>query len=191
MSSNEPSLAYRSRARVVWPSLLGSVLIWLAAISSGRAQEERANSPAKGSSARSPEADDARQARRVDLNSTILCWCKKEKWTRTLEGCFEDCANEQKGLIEQLIAEGRSDQEIRQFMVRRAGTDKVLLQPRGAVTYLTPFAILALAVLLAGWNLKGLRKRSSVPRGPSVREEKRLDPEYDARLEQRLRKLDE
>ena len=59
-----------------------------------------------------------RGERRVRLLDEIRCWCEKEEWTRSLSGCFENCANPQKNLIDQWLTAGLSNDEIRKKMVQ-------------------------------------------------------------------------
>lgn len=144
-------------------------------------------SPAQ-ETATGPEAV-GRTARLAELHAKILCDCYKEKWTRTLEGCFENCVNKQKGWIEQWIDAGRSNDEILRLMVERVRTDKVLLTPRGALVYVMILVVLAGGVLVVGVTLVGLRK-------PAADLEKEMpgesvDGDYDERLERQLRELDD
>ena len=64
-----------------------------------------------------------------------------------------DLADDLRRIVRQDIAAGRSDSEIRQFLVHRYG-EFVLLQPRfspaNAVLWLTPFAIVGAGVLVIG-----------------------------------------
>lgn len=62
----------------------------------------------------------AAQIKRIErLEGFYICACPKEKYTKTLAGCPDGCADEQKILIRESVREGKSDAEIREVMVER------------------------------------------------------------------------
>jgi cytochrome c-type biogenesis protein CcmH/NrfF len=90
------------------------------------------------------------KARHEGLERAIMCWCKTENWTRTLAGCAEGCAEEQKGYIREWLEGGFTDEEIIARMVAHpSGGDRVRAVPEATGTnrlgYVAPFAFLAAA----------------------------------------------
>jgi hypothetical protein len=59
-----------------------------------------------------------RNRRISSLETSLICWCKEEDWTRTLAGCPEGCAMEQKMLIGAWLDEGATNDEIIERMVQ-------------------------------------------------------------------------
>lgn len=111
-------------------SFIAAVLFFIAAAPgvSGLAQEESSG---------------AEEKRILRLFEEYKCDCDKEDWTRTLFGCFEPCADRQRNLIRKLVADGASDEEIREKMIADAGTEKVLARPH-FLPNLIPYGLLAL-----------------------------------------------
>lgn len=134
-----------------------------------------------------PEARDELDRRRIRLFESIKCSCPREDWTRTLVGCFENCANGQKGRIEERLLEGWSDDEIKREMVRVTGTDEVLVKPRGIVDSVGAYVIFGIAavvgVLLLLWSTRGGDERPRNDAPPAS--------EWDERIDEELRRLDD
>lgn len=103
-------------------------------------------------------------ARREHLWSTIMCWCPKENFTRTLSGCPDGCAEEQKAMVTAGIDEGRTADEIVELMVADPrGGERVrgYLKATGVnrLGYLLPFLFLGAAAIVVGFVLYGLTRR--------------------------------
>jgi cytochrome c-type biogenesis protein CcmH/NrfF len=109
-------------------------------------------------------AKDRRQSRIDSLERQIICWCPDESWTRTLAGCAQGCAEEQKGLIRAWIDEGATDSEVIDRMVAHTkGGPKVRATPeaKGAswIAYLTPGVLSAAGVLIVFLVLRRAKRR--------------------------------
>lgn len=129
------------------------------------------------------------EIRNVNLLEQIKCKCEKEDWTRTLKGCFENCANPQKELILEWLALGYSDDEIKQGMVEATGTTEVLVRERGFVEKYGAYAVFGGAVA-AGLVLLFFSLRSS-PGEVSGVERSKLDPRWEAELDKELQAADD
>jgi len=116
-------------------------------------------------------AREHRESRTDYLERALICWCTKEDWTRTLSGCPETCAEEQKQLLRKWLDEGATDEEIIDRMVAHpSGGPRVRAAPEAEgstwVGYLSP-AIAALAGLavLAVLLVRMTRQRPAGPAG--------------------------
>jgi cytochrome c-type biogenesis protein CcmH/NrfF len=153
---------------------------------SGRAEAERLVALAQ---------EKTRALRRQRLLDSFLCKCPEEDWTRTVAGCWQPCANEQKAWVDAWIDEGYTDDEIAERMVEAAGTDKVLVVPRSWLSSLTPYWILAGASVFVALVLVSARRRSRRAQAPESPEHSRAaavaagDTEIEARLEDELRRI--
>jgi cytochrome c-type biogenesis protein CcmH/NrfF len=114
--------------------------------------------------------EDRRKRRTEKLERDIMCWCKKEDWTKTLAGCPEGCANEQKGLIQEWMGKGLTDDEIIDRMVAHPdGGPRVRAVPVATGTnrlgFILPFVILGVAAVLVAVFLRAAVRpaRSLVP----------------------------
>jgi cytochrome c-type biogenesis protein CcmH len=98
-------------------------------------------------------------------------------------------ADRQRALIRELIAEGRTKEEIKEALVAEYGED-VLAVPQSsgfdATNWLVPIAGLALALGGLGFGLVALRRRRASP-APAPDP---LSPEESGRLEADLRRYD-
>jgi len=86
--------------------------------------------------------DPAQEARARALFRELRCVvCQNE----SLEGSEAELARDLRGLVREQVAQGRSEAEIKAFLVERYG-EFVLLRPRfdaaNAALWLTPFAVL-------------------------------------------------
>jgi len=120
--------------------------------------------------------DPGQEARARTLFEQIRCVvCQNE----SIDDSEADLARDLRQSVRAQIAAGRSDAEIRRFLVQRYG-EFILLRPQfslaNAVAWLTPFVI-----VLAGGALLALRVRNDPPRAGGD-----LTPDEEARLE-RLR----
>jgi cytochrome c-type biogenesis protein CcmH/NrfF len=136
--------------------------------------------------------DDMRTSR---LHQGLMCWCREENWTRTLQGCTDGCAEPQKTLIMTWIAEGYTDEEIIQKMVDHPmGGPKVRALPEAEgwnlVAYWLPFALGAGGIALVAVCLlrfvRPRRKRVAAAAEPASRE----DEESSERIERELREME-
>lgn len=119
-------------------------------------------------------ADPAQEARARGLFEQIRCVvCQNE----SIDDSEADLARDLRQSVRAQVAAGRSDAEIRRFLVQRYG-EFILLRPRfsaaNAVAWLAPFVI----VLAGGAVLLARARRPPAPGG------ERLSPEEEARLAQ-------
>jgi len=143
------------------------------------------------------------QRERVDrLFTLVICACPKEGYTKTLAGCPDGCADEQKREVRAGVKAGKTDQQILDEQVMVHGTKQVLSLPDSRLAHLVPYLALAVMVLVvlailvasvrprppAGAAIRGAaasppgKASAAGPRadGPSAGEG---DPEEEARLE--------
>ncbi len=109
-----------------------------------------------------PLADDpATEQRLISISEEMRCLvCQNE----SLAGSRSDLANDLRREIRILIKEGKSDDQIRSFMVERYGDFVLYRPPVKPVTWLLwigPFVILGLGI--AGLLMYLRRRNSSVP----------------------------
>lgn len=139
------------------------------------------------------ENGDLRQDR---LERSIICWCPKEEWTRTLAGCAEGCADEQRELIKDWLEEGCTDAEVLGRMEGHPkGGPRVRAVPELTGTnwfaYLFPILFFGAAVSLVAVVLHRVTSHGK----PASREVKNAaplaaDPNWDQRIEEELKELE-
>lgn len=143
--------------------------------------------------------------RKLRLFETIKNWCPNEDWTLTLADCSEDkvCARPQKQMIEEWLDLAMTDGEIERRMVEEAGTDKVLVEPRGAFSRAAPYLVLLAGLGLAAgifWRWMSTPRRGRPSAGPRRPGEAGTDPAaeetaahsvWEARLEREIERLEE
>jgi cytochrome c-type biogenesis protein CcmH/NrfF len=142
--------------------------------------------------------DEGIQMRRDSLLRGLVCWCPKEEWTRTVAGCAEPCADEQKELVAAWLAAGYTDVEIMDRMVAHPkGGPKVRAAPAASGTnligYLAPFAILgAAAVIVAVALRRVVRGRAGEVERSAVQAAARSpdDDDIGERIERELREME-
>ncbi|MEM7234123.1 MAG: hypothetical protein AAF517_18240 [Planctomycetota bacterium] len=136
--------------------------------------------------------------RRIALLEKVICWCPKEDWTRSLAGCFENCANAQKSLIDELLDKSFTDDEIFDRMIKEAGTTEVIGKERSFLLSFAPYGILGLAVLVGLFLLS--RSLASRPKGEAepplelgatAGSSGSEDGEWGDRLESALKEIDD
>jgi cytochrome c-type biogenesis protein CcmH/NrfF len=144
--------------------------------------------------------EEGMQMRKDALLRGLVCWCPKEEWTRTVAGCAEPCADEQKDLVARWLAGGFTDEEIIGRMVAHPkGGPRVRAAPLASGTnlvgYLGPFAILVAAAVIAALALRrvlrgrGGEKAALLPEraaGPDGRG----DDEIGERIERELKEME-
>ena len=138
------------------------------------------------------------KARRERIEREVMCWCPTESWTRTLTGCAEGCAEEQKALIREWLAGGLTDTEIvERMVVHPKGGSRVRAVPEATGTnrlgYVAPFAFIAAAALVLVVVLRRVIRRPSRDRAP-VAQNGELPPldDEDAEIGRRIeRELEE
>ena len=114
-------------------------------------------------------ADPAQEARARALQKDLRCMvCQGE----SIDESNAPLAADLRALIRAHIKAGESDDQIKQFLVARYG-DMILMQPpfdpNTYALWLTPFAVLILAVGVAAWVVirAGVRPRTG-PDGPGT-----------------------
>ena len=123
------------------------------------------------------------------LHTHIICACPEENWTRTLRNCPDACATPQKMEVAGLIDEGKSNEEIIQWMEDKYGP-KVRAAGQGNMpTILSIFALLVLSYFAGGairsWKSAGVEAREDRQR---LKED--LNPEEIARIERDLEQIE-
>ena len=162
-----------------WLAVLLAVALALVVISSVSAQE---------TTPRPPITDDQVNAIAKQMYCPV---CENTP----LDVCPTQACIEWRELIRDLLAEGKSEAEIKQYFVDRFG-DRVLAAPpaRGLnwlVYVIPPVAILA-GLLILYSALRAWRQTAppaSPPAGISPQAASKVDDEYTRRLEEELRKL--
>ena len=120
-------------------------------------------------------ADPAQEARAREIFAQVRCLvCQNE----SIDDSEAELARDLRHIVRDQVREGRSDGEIKRFLVDRYG-EFVLLRPRfsigNAMLWIGPFLVVALGVVLL---LSRLRSRLPQP-----------EPELDAADAERLRRL--
>jgi cytochrome c-type biogenesis protein CcmH len=118
-------------------------------------------------------ADPSQEARARELFGQVRCLvCQNE----TIDDSEADLARDLRGMVRDQVRQGRSDAEIKRFLVDRYG-EFVLMRPAfspgNAALWIGPFLVV---VLGAGLLVLQLRNR-------------RMEPELDADAAERLRRL--
>jgi cytochrome c-type biogenesis protein CcmH len=139
---------------------------WLAALAAAGCLA--ANAP--GEQLRDP----AQEARARALFEEIRCVvCQNE----SIDSSEAELARDLRGIVRQQVAAGRSDDQIKAFLVARYG-EFVLFRPRfdaaNAVLWLTPFAIVLVGGGLLWLSVRNRARRQSSAVALSEEEEARL-----------------
>lgn len=104
-----------------------------------------------------------------------------------LDVCPTEACRQWRDLIRTMLAEGKSEQEIKDYFVAQYG-DRVLAEPPNRmVSYLVPAAIILLGVLLLARGFQMWMKPSSAATASAGSEAQPVDP-YIARLEEEIKK---
>src|SRR5215217_2827121 len=104
-----------------------------------------------------------------------------------LDVCPTEACRQWRELIRTMLAEGKSEAEIKQYFVTQYG-DRVLAEPPNRfVAYLVPAAIILLGALLLARGFQMWMKPSVKDAADAKREAEPVDP-YIARLEEELKK---
>ncbi len=107
-------------------------------------QNQKAVSSGHGERAKpyDPREFTPQQRERIDrLFYRVMCKCKKENWSKTLAGCPDACADEQKQEIRVAVKAGRSDQEILDEQARKYGP-RALAIPDSTLASWFPYMVL-------------------------------------------------
>ena len=155
-----------SPIRFISQALLGLALILLVGLAPAREAAPRAEDPAV-------------EARLVAIADELRCLvCQNESLASSHAELAEDLRREVRGLIR----DGKSDAEVKRFLVDRYG-DFVLYRPEVKpltwALWFGPFALLVLALVVLGRYLR--QRREQVPRATTLSEADR------ARAEQLLK----
>ncbi|MBI4604771.1 MAG: cytochrome c-type biogenesis protein CcmH [Planctomycetes bacterium] len=168
----------------------GALLDGLAAVLGG------AEGPARAEALLAAAEKEHMQARVAYLERSLICWCPDESWTRTLAGCPDGCAEEQKRLIKDWIGEGLTDREVVERMAAHPkGGPKVRAVPeaKGAnwVGYLFPFVAFGAAAALVAVLLRRLTRRTSGGGpAPGAQAEASADDAIGEGIERELREME-
>lgn len=124
------------------------------------------------------------------LESYYVCACAKENYTKTLEGCPDACADEQKTLIRNSVREEKSDIQIKRLMVDRYTArviGRVSWSGDGKWSYIVPITVIFLSFVVGFFVLRSWRRSGQAAK--KVRHEENQWVEDDA-LDQVRRELD-
>jgi cytochrome c-type biogenesis protein CcmH len=138
-----------------WPNILGALLLGCALISTGT-WAQTAPSPREAK----PMANNpAVEARLVDISQELRCMvCQNESLASSHAELAEDLRRE----VRDLIVQGKTDSEIKTFLVDRYG-DFVLYRPEVKpltwVLWFGPFFLLLLAAVAMGAYLRQRKKQ--------------------------------
>jgi cytochrome c-type biogenesis protein CcmH len=104
-----------------------------------------------------------------------------------LDVCPTEACRQWRELIRTMLAEGKSEAEIKQYFVAQYGARVLAEPPNRLVSYLVPAVIILLGVLLLLRGFQMWMKPSTRESTPAATESQSVDP-YVARLEEELKK---
>jgi cytochrome c-type biogenesis protein CcmH len=141
----------------------------------GMAVQAQPTPPAPPVPQAQPLAEDpVLEARLVDIAHELRCLvCQNE----TIAASHADLAVDLRNQIRQQLREGRSDEQIRAYMVERYGDFVLYRPPLKATTVLLwvgPFLLLGLGALV-GWRVISTRTRSARPQPLTAAERERAE----------------
>jgi cytochrome c-type biogenesis protein CcmH/NrfF len=94
------------------------------------------------------------------LFTLVICACPKEGFTKTLAGCPDGCADEQKREVRAGVKAGKTDQQILEEQVIAHHTREVLSLPDSRLAHLVPYLALGVMVMVVlGILVKSIRPR--------------------------------
>lgn len=123
------------------------------------------------------------------LHTHIMCACVEENWTRTLRNCPDACATPQKTEIMGLVGEGKSDEEIIQWMEDKYGP-KVRAAGQGNMPMILSITALLVLSYFAGGAIRQWKSAGEEAREDRKRLREELDPEEIARIERDLEEIE-
>lgn len=141
------------------------------------------------------------------LFSLIVCKCPRENWTKSLAGCPEGCALEQKVQARQAVKAGKTDEEILAEQVKLYGPQVLARTPAeglaGFYLYLLPFLCLAFFATVMVLILRRLTRRTARPEvqaaaepgaegapGAAAAASSPEDEEWSRKIEQELQEME-
>ena len=106
-----------------------------------------------------------------------------------LDVCPTEACRQWRDLIRTMLAEGKSDEEIKQYFVTQYGARVLAEPPNRMVSYLVPAAIILLGALLLarGFQMWMKPRVTEITAADTPHEAEPVDP-YIARLEEELKK---
>lgn len=104
-----------------------------------------------------------------------------------LDVCPTEACRQWRDLIRQMLAEGKSDAEIKQYFVTQYGARVLAEPPNRMVSYLVPAAIILLGAILLASGFRMWLKPSVAETESAEEDSQPVDP-YVARLEEELKK---
>ncbi|MCZ6689252.1 MAG: cytochrome c-type biogenesis protein CcmH [Planctomycetota bacterium] len=129
------------------------------------------------------------QDRYTELTQLLACACPKENFTRTLRGCPDTCADPQKEMIKTMLDDGKTNDEILQYMVAQYRTPKVLATAPFAgihlLAYLFPVAfMLAGGYVIFSYLRARTDRRASPPEGSPGGDDDAWEKKIEAELKE-------
>ena len=104
-----------------------------------------------------------------------------------LDVCPTEACRQWRDLIRSMLAEGKSDEEIKQYFVEQYGARVLAEPPNRLAAYLIPAVVILLGVLLLARGFQMWMKPSIAEADMTGSDVKHLDP-YVAKLEEELKK---
>ena len=138
--------------------------------------------------ARGQELDDDLKARYRTLTQNLICACRNENWTRTLEHCTDGCATPQKRQIRSWLAVGTSDDEILARMESQYGPKVIASAPFQGIhslLYLSPLLIL----VAGGWVVYVFIRRKSPHTAAAMEAPAERDEAWERKVDAELEEL--
>jgi cytochrome c-type biogenesis protein CcmH len=105
-----------------------------------------------------------------------------------LDVCPTEACRQWRDLIRTMLAEGKSEDEIKQYFVAQYGVRVLAEPPNRVVTYLVPGLAILLGAFLLFRGFQMWMKPSTAPAGVTEPESRPLQDPYVARLEEELKK---
>ena len=105
-----------------------------------------------------------------------------------LDVCPTEACRQWRDLIRTMLAEGKSEAEIKQYFVTQYGARVLAEPPNRLVSYLVPAVIILLGALLLARGFQMWMKPSKTEAVPAGNEPQQSNDPYVARLEEELKK---
>lgn len=137
-----------------------------------------------------PSDDPTIEPRARAIEARIIAPCC---WTQPVSQHYSEVASEIKKQIREMLAAGKSEEQILDFYVAEYG-ERVLATPRARgfniLVYVLPWASLAIGIVGVGLFLRKWLSRKTLPGTGEISTAPASGAEYDARIEKELRELE-
>jgi cytochrome c-type biogenesis protein CcmH len=105
-----------------------------------------------------------------------------------LDVCPTEACRQWRDLIRSMLADGKSEAQIKQYFVDHYGARVLAEPPNRLISYLVPAVIILLGALLLGRGFQMWMKPSTAGTDPAEKEPETSSDPYIARLEEELKK---